>query len=128
MKKKKTIENTRKKIIVVDDLSIQLLSTRKRLKEHYEVYPAQSADILFEALENIRPELILLDLNMPDTDGYETLKKLKADSRYADIPVILFTSENKKEVLEKGKSLGAADYVTKPYSNADLIECIERYI
>ena len=119
------MEKGRKKIIIVDDLDIYLLSIQERLKGHYEIFPAKSADILFEVLENIAPDLILMDINMPGSDGFDTIKQLKADSRYEDIPVIFLTSQTDKSSIMKGMRLGVSDYITKPFQNAKLIECIE---
>ena len=119
------MENVRRKIILVDDVNYSLITVRARLKEYYEVYPAQSAAILFKILLNVKPDLILLDINMPEIDGYETLEKLKTDVRFTDIPVIFLTSQNNKESIIKAMSLGAVDYLTKPFSVPNLVECIE---
>jgi len=115
----------RRKIVMVDDVNFQLLSTRERLKKFYEIYPAQSADKLFEILEYFIPELILLDINMPGEDGFDTITKLKEDPRYASIPVIFLTSKNDKKSAIKGMSLGAVDFITKPFTDSDIIDCIE---
>ncbi|MCL2084973.1 MAG: response regulator [Oscillospiraceae bacterium] len=115
----------RRKIIYVDDVNYSLISLKERLKAHYEVYPAQSAHKLFEILERVEPDLILLDINMPDIDGYEVIMKLKADKRFAHIPVIFLTAQNDKDSVFKGLNLGAAAYVNKPFSTALLIEQIE---
>ena len=117
--------NVRRKIILVDDVKFQLMSTKERLKKHYEVYPAQSVEDMFELLENITPELILLDINMPGTDGYEAIGKLKEDPVYSEIPVIFLTSKSDKQSITKGMSCGAADFIKKPFSDAELVECIE---
>ena len=122
------MENIRRKIVIVDDIYFHMLSTKERLKNHYEIYPAQSAGDLFEILEKIRPDLILLDVNMPDIDGYETIKSLKADDRYSNIPVIFVTSNSDRESVVKGLSLGAADYVIKPFSASKLIESIDNIL
>ena len=120
-------QNERKKIIYVDDIAFHLLSTQHRLKEHYEIYPAQSADKMFEILENIKPDLILLDINMPEINGFELLEKLKADALYENIPVMFLSSIRDKKSINKGLDLGAVDFVTKPFTDADLIEHIEYF-
>ena len=121
----KTVRDVRKKIIYVDDIQIMLLSIKDRLKKHYEVYPAQSTEILFELLLKIVPDLILLDINMPETDGYETIRQLKADSRYAKIPVIFLTGNTDRESVVSAMSLGAADILFKPVKDTVLIERID---
>ena len=117
----------RLKIIYVDDVQCSLVSVKKRLKGHYEVYPAESTLMLFKILEKIKPHLILLDVNMPGIDGFKTIKSLKADERYKDIPVVFLTGNSEKENVVKGLSLGAVDYVVKPFITAKLIECIEKH-
>ena len=118
-------EEIRKKIIVVDDIQFHLLSIKERLKKSYEIYPAQNAETLFRTLQNVMPGLILLDINMPGTDGYEVVQRIKSDSRFSHIPVIFLTSNTDKKSAVKALKHGAADFVTKPFSDADLIECIE---
>jgi len=125
MENKETRGATRRKLILVDDVAFHLMSTKERLKKHYEVYPAQSAEAMYELLENIKPELILLDVNMPDSSGYDVIKQLKKDSRYAEIPVIFLTSKDDKASVLKGMTLGAVDWVRKPFTDTDLYECIE---
>jgi CheY-like chemotaxis protein len=114
-----------KKIIVVDDLNFHLISVSERLKKYYEVFPALSTEVLFELLDNFIPDLILLDISMPDTDGFETIDMLKTDQRYKDIPVIFLTGKHDKRNAKIAIDSGADDYITKPFKDTDLIECIE---
>jgi len=118
----------RKKIIYVDDVQVSLVSVKKRLQDRYEVYPAQSMIMLFNILENVMPDLILLDVNMPGNDGYKVIRSLKNDDRYKEIPVIFLTGVSDKESVMKGLSMGAADYIVKPFENNKLIECIEKQL
>ncbi|MCL2810217.1 MAG: response regulator [Treponema sp.] len=122
------ITGTRKKIIYVDDVNYSLVSLKSRLSEYYEVFPADSALKMFEYLAYFKPDLILLDVNMPDIDGYETIKSLKADERYAEIPVIFLTGNSDRESVVKGLSLGAVDYVIKPFTTPKLVESIESHL
>ena len=111
------MENTpRRKIILVDDVKFTLVSTKNRLKSFYEIYTAQSAAKLFEIIENFIPDLILLDINMPDINGYEVLKILKSNPRFAGIPVIFLTADSSKDSVMKGLNIGATDHVSKPFS------------
>ena len=110
------MENTRSKIIMVDDNAANLTIGRALLKAHYEVYPAPSAAKLFEILKKVTPDMILLDIEMPDMDGYEAISRLKGDERFRDIPVIFLTVKNDEESEMRGFDLGAADYVYKPFS------------
>jgi len=115
----------RRKIVLVDDVSFYLVTTRQRLKKYYEVYTAQTDEELFELLARTKPDLILLDIYMPNVDGFEIIKKLKADRVYADIPVIFLTSKNDRKSLGEALNLGAVDFVRKPFTDDALVESIE---
>jgi response regulator RpfG family c-di-GMP phosphodiesterase len=121
-------DTARKKILYVDDLNFHLLSLAERLRGRYELFPAQSLEKMLEILENTMPGLILLDINMPGMDGFEILEKIKADPRYAGIPVIFVTAENDEKNIAKGKGLGAADFIFKPFEIEKFVECIEKHI
>ena len=118
----------RKKIIYVDDVNYSLISVKNRLSKYFDVYPAESSRKMFEILEHIAPDLILLDVNMPDVDGYETIKSLKANENYTNIPVIFVTGNSDRESVVKGLSLGAADYLIKPFTTTKLLEIIENHL
>ena len=122
------MDNTRYKIILVDDNMSNLDQGKNILKTFYKVYPAPSAAKLFEILENVLPELILLDIDMPEMNGYEAIKILKADERYANIPVIFLTSKSDENSELKGFDLGAADYMSKPFSAPLLLKRIENQL
>ena len=115
----------RRKIFLVDDVAFSLNSIKNRISSHYEVFAVQSVDALFDLLEHVTPDMILLDINMPDTDGFEGIKMLKSDTRYAHIPVIFVTASHDKKNIVKGMSLGAADFVMKPVSTSKLVDGIE---
>jgi len=119
----------RRKIIILDDVNYVLTTLKDRLKNVYEIYPAQTPEIMFEILENVEPELIILDIQMPYCSGFDVIEQLKADARYSHIPVI-FLSGNKtdRKSIYRGMSLGAVDFITKPINNEKLIECIESHL
>ena len=119
------MESAKRKIIIVDDIMFHLLSIKERLKDHYVIFPAQTTDMMFHHISKIDPELIILDINMPKSDGYKAIELLKADDRYKHIPVVFLTSQKDKESLMKAMSLGAVDYLVKPVTDTELIECIE---
>lgn len=106
------------KICIVDDNMTSLSLARDMLKTSYKVYPAPSAEKFFEIIENIRPDLILMDVEMPVMNGYEAVKILKEKEQFADIPVIFLTAKNDDESELKGFELGAVDYITKPFHPA----------
>jgi len=119
------ISQPRKKIIYVDDMNYSLISLKKGLSKYYEIYLAESAVNMYKILEKVKPDLILLDVNMPEIDGYDTIRDLKAADRFAEIPVIFLTCASDKENVVKGMSLGAVDYIIKPFNTEKLIESIE---
>ena len=122
------MDNIRHRIILVDDNVPSLTQGRNILKTSFEVYPAPSAGKLFEILENITADLILLDVEMPEINGYDTIRKLKADDRFANIPVIFLTSKNDDNSELEGLDLGAVDYIPKPFSGPLLLKRISNQL
>jgi len=118
----------RKKIIYVDDVNASLIVLKKALKAHYEIFLADSISKMYKIMEKIKPDLILLDVLMPDTGGFEIIKKLKDDKRYSDIPVIFITVNSDKESVEEGLSLGAVAYAVKPFNTLKLVETINNQL
>ena len=121
------MENSKKLIILVDDNPANLRIGKNVLSEKYIVATAPSAAKLFKLLDNNQPALILLDVNMPEMDGYSTIEVLKSKKETKDIPVIFLTGMTDPQNKEKGRSLGAVDYLTKPFDPAALLACIEKY-
>jgi putative two-component system response regulator len=115
----------RRKIILVDDSLVNLKIGSKILIKDYDVFTAPSAGKLFQILEKVKVDLILLDISMPVMDGYETIEILKANERTRDIPVIFLTSEIGPDCEAKCLALGAADYMLKPYSCQLLLRRVE---
>ena len=118
-------KGSRRKIICVDDVNFVLFSLKDRLKKHYEVFPAQSAEKLFELLAAFKPDLILLDIGMPEISGYDIIKSLKADANFAEIPVIFLTGNTDRSSVIQAFDLGAVDILFKPVADATLVERIE---
>jgi putative two-component system response regulator len=88
------VETEQKIVMLVDDNMANLTMGKNMLKDIYNVYPISSGEKLFTVMEKVRPDLILLDVDMPGMDGYETIKRLKAQVSYKDIPVIFLTAKN----------------------------------
>ncbi|MCL2242985.1 MAG: response regulator [Treponema sp.] len=122
------LKEAKKKIVYVDDMNTSLLILKKALKEHYEIFLANSTKKMQKILKKIMPDLILLDVNMPDTDGYELIKILKTDKHYSSIPVIFITGNDDKESVQEGLKLGAAAYVIKPFNALKMIETINKIL
>jgi two-component system, cell cycle response regulator len=109
------------KILVIDDSpEIQKLVKLRLSKERVDVYCASDGAEGLAAARKLRPDLILLDVDMPDRDGFATCADLKADSMTMDIPVIFLTGASSTDDKIRGLDLGAVDYVTKPFDPAEL--------
>lgn len=107
----------RPRILIVDDVPANIKMLREVLKSNYEIIFATSGPDAIELMEpKALPDLILLDIMMPDMDGYEVCRILKSDDLTAKIPIIFITSKDDEEDEIKGFELGAVDYVTKPFS------------
>jgi len=118
--------STRKTIFIVDDNHTNLTTGRNMLMTFYQVIPAPSAQVMFENLEIVIPDLILLDIEMPEMNGYDAIKKLKSDERWKDVPVIFLTAKDDSDSELEGLDLGAVDYVTKPFFAPMLLKRIEK--
>ena len=113
------MNNERKKfsILIVDDEKSNIDVLNHILKEKYKLFIAKSGESAIKiARENV-PDLILLDIIMPDMNGFEVLTQLKKSDLTSNIPVIFITGQDSKEDEIKGLNLGAVDYITKPFHN-----------
>jgi two-component system, sensor histidine kinase and response regulator len=110
------------RILIVDDTveNIQLLGNFLK-KEGYQISMAQNGLQALESVKAMPPDLILLDIMMPEMDGYETCIRLKEDPETADIPLIFLTAKIETEDILKGFKLGAVDYLTKPFNMEELL-------
>lgn len=112
-------------IILVDDDSVNLVVGKNALSDEYDVLTIPSGEKLLTLLQTIHPDLILLDIAMPDMDGYEVLQKIKENESTSDIPVMFLTAKCDAESELHGLTLGAVDYITKPFSPPLLKKRIE---
>jgi putative two-component system response regulator len=83
---------------------------------------------MFELLEHVKPDLIMLDVGMPDMDGYEAIKKLKSDDRFKDVPVIFLSAMSDEKSEMEGLKLGAVDYIHKPFVTPLLLQRIKIHL
>jgi putative two-component system response regulator len=105
-----------KTIFAVDDSDTNLSMVETALEDIYNVMTIPSAAKMFEMLGKITPDVILLDIEMPGMNGFETIKILKSSNPWADIPVIFLTGRNDPAVEVQGLEHGAVDFITKPFS------------
>lgn len=109
-------------IVVVDDEpDILELVTLNLKKAGYKTVGFENAEDFFDYIKDYTPELIILDLMLPDADGYEICKQLKKSEEYSKIPIIMLTARADEMDKVLGLELGADDYVTKPFSPRELI-------
>ncbi len=122
-------QTSRKKILIVDDVpkNIELAANILQTK-NYNITFAKSGPIALEKVKSIDFDLILLDVMMPEMDGFEVCKILKEDDATKDIPVIFLTARSETENVVKGFELGAVDYVTKPFQTEELLARVKTHV
>ncbi|GHV41462.1 hypothetical protein AGMMS49546_17390 [Spirochaetia bacterium] len=120
--------NGKELIMLVDDNPANLRAGKNVLSGEYNVFTAPSAEKMFGLLENNKPALILLDIEMPEMNGYEALKVLKEKRETRDIPVMFLTGKTDTSDELDGLNLGAIDYITKPFVPSLLMKRIEVHL
>ncbi|WP_159737845.1 HD domain-containing phosphohydrolase [Vibrio atypicus] len=117
-----------KKVLVVDDDPTNLQVLRQVLKNHFETIFATSGSKCIELAKKYHPDIILLDVMMPDMNGYETCQKLKLDSETSNIPVIFVTAMSEVVDETKGFDVGAVDYILKPICGPIVIRRVKTHL
>ena len=106
----------KQKILIVDDIAENIKILVDILHHDYELFMSTNGINAFKIIEKNTPDLILLDIIMPEMDGYEICEKLKNEQKTQDIPVIFITAKGEESDETKGLTLGAIDYITKPFN------------
>jgi len=114
-----------KTIFVVDDNNVNLLKAENALADEYNVITLASVDLMFEAIEKVKPDLILLDIVMPWVNGFDALGKLKENPEYKDIPVIFLTSKTDENTKKRGFDMGIVDMINKPFTEQLLLDRVK---
>jgi class 3 adenylate cyclase/CheY-like chemotaxis protein len=122
------MDDRKELVFLVDDNPANLRAGKNVLSEKYSVFTAPSAAKMFSLLEMNKPVMILLDIDMPEMNGYEAIKILKSKAETADIPVIFLTGKSDSDSELDGLSLGAVDYITKPFVPSLLLKRIEVHL
>ena len=115
-------------VLVVDDTKINLVILDDILKEKYIVALASNADIALSILKNTRIDIILLDIVMPNIDGFKFCKIIKSDTNIKDIPIIFLSANDSVENIEKAYTLGGVDYLTKPIKAKEILSCVKKFL
>ena len=119
------MDDARQIIILVDDNLSSLNQGKNILKPHYRVYPASSAEKLFETLENVIPDLILLDIEMPGMSGLEFLHAIRKNPKYMKIPIVVVTGHTEAEIVTRAGRSNISGVVYKPIHQEELFKKIE---
>jgi sigma-B regulation protein RsbU (phosphoserine phosphatase) len=117
-------------ILIVDDVprNLQLLAAILKEENKYEVAAATSGAAALKIVDNVLPDLILLDVMMPEMDGFEVCQRLKASPSTRDIPVVFLTAKAGLKDIVKGFQLGGVDYITKPFNGTELLARVQTHI
>jgi len=116
-----------KLIFIVDDNDANLTLAASSLEAEFRVLTMPSAKKMFAVIEKKLPDLILLDVEMPEMDGFEALAKLKGSPQWKEIPVLFITGYNDKNLKTDAIKAGALEVFNKPIVPAALLECVKKY-
>jgi len=122
------MDNERLVVMIVDDNIANLKVAKNALSDLYDVFTVPSAAKMFDMLERNKPRLILLDIDMPGMNGFDAIKILKANPETESAPVIFLTAKNDAESELEGLSLGAIDYISKPFMPQLLRKRVELHL
>ena len=117
-----------KHILIVDDVTTNLKLAAEVLQEHYKLSMAKSGQQALQFLQKAKPDLILLDVRMPEMDGYQTLEHIKANPTTANIPVVFLTVDDQRESEIRGLKMGAMDFILKPFEPEVMLSRIEKIL
>ena len=121
--------NAKKKILLIDDNEIILGVANAILSDEYEVALEKSGKDALNFIKNdYKPDLILLDILMPDMDGWETFEKIREISSMKGVAVAFLTSIHDKEAVKRSVEMGAADFITKPFDKIDLQNRVKKIL
>src|SRR5512135_1114613 len=117
------------RILVVDDTPANLQALAGILKEKgYQISVATNGKQALEVLARVRPDLVLLDVMMPEMDGFETCRRMKASEQWRQIPIIFLTAKTDVTDIVQGFELGAVDYVAKPFNAHELLARVNTHL
>ena len=118
------------KVMIVDDNMTNLIMAKKALEDVYEIFPVSSGKVALEFLEEMPepPDVVLLDVDMPDMNGFYVISQMKNIEKLANIPVVFLTAQEDTTTEVEGYSLGAADYIKKPFTATLLRKRVELHI
>ncbi|MGI9526672.1 MAG: response regulator [Weeksellaceae bacterium] len=119
----------KRRVLIVDDEPNIVMTLEYALqKKGYQVFIARNGGEALEIANRETPDLVFMDVMMPDMDGYETFEKLKTNKNLVHTKLIFLSAKNKPSDIEKGIQLGANDYITKPFSIKKVLKSLENIL
>ena len=116
-------------VLVVDDVPLNILLIKKMLSQYtFEIRTANGGQAALDAIKTKKPDLLLLDLMMPGIDGFEVIRRLRADDSTKDLPIIILSALNSEQDISKGFQLGAYDFINKPIIMEKLLASVTTQI
>lgn len=120
---------SRKKILIVEDEeSLLKLESILLTSKGYDVKGVSNGQAALDAIADEHPDLVLLDIMLPEIDGFEVCRRIKSQEDTRNIPVIMLTAKKSREDMARGEKVGADWYITKPFKSAMVIETIQRFL
>jgi len=115
-------------LIVEDEESLLKLESILLTSKGYQVQGVANGKEALEAIKTTPPDLVLLDIMLPEIDGFEVCQRIKENEATKHIPVIMLTAKKSREDMSRGEKVGADWYITKPFKSAMVIETIQRFL
>ncbi len=120
---------SKKKILIVEDEeSLLKLESILLTSKGYDVKGVANGQSALDAIAEEKPDLVLLDIMLPEIDGFEVCQRIKDEPTTKNIPVIMLTAKKSREDMARGERVGADWYITKPFKSAMVIETIQRFL
>ena len=118
----------RRVVLAEDDADISFLIEEHLLREGYEVFTTADGAEAINLIASYRPRVALLDIMMPDVDGYEICKEVQSNDWSKHIKIIFLSAKSKEADIQKGIELGAVSYITKPFSSKQLLAEVQQHL
>ena len=119
---------TRSVLVADDEPNIVLSLEFLMRQEGYDVRSVADGAAALEAMAAAPPDLVLLDVMMPERDGYDVCQTIRANPDWAGVRIIMLTAKGREVEREKGMALGADDYITKPFSTREVVDRVRRHL
>lgn len=115
-------------VMVIDDATTMLRAAKSFLEPAYDVITVSDGFSGLAAVQDARPDLVLLDVSMPRLDGYNTCLAIKQNPQFKDLPIVMMTSKDSAFDKARGQLMGCDAYITKPFTREQLVTTVERFL